>query len=70
MQYKACLIVLTVCSSSGAQESQQCEPCHEKTCLQSFQHIRLGERSGSVVERRILEPEVGGSKPTSAMFCP
>ena len=29
-----------------------------------------GERGGLVVERRTLEREVRGSKPTSAVFCP
>ena len=30
----------------------------------------IGERSGSVVECRTLEREVGGSKPTAAVLCP
>ena len=29
-----------------------------------------GERGGSVVERRTLEREVGGLKPTAAVLCP
>ena len=32
-------------------------------------HAHFGEGCGSVVERRTLEREVGGSKPTSTM-CP
>ena len=32
--------------------------------------ISGGEHGGSVVERRTPEREVGGSKPTSAVFCP
>ena len=31
---------------------------------------RKGERSGSVVECRTPEREVGGSKPTAAVLCP
>ena len=31
---------------------------------------KFGERGCSVVECQTLEPEVGGSKPTSAMLCP
>ena len=30
----------------------------------------LGERGGSVVERRTPKQEVGGSKPTAAVLCP
>ena len=32
--------------------------------------IHLGDRGGSVVERRTPEREAGGSKPTSAVLCP
>ena len=33
-------------------------------------HFGCGERGGSVVECRIPEREVGGSKPTAAVLCP
>ena len=33
-------------------------------------HLGTGERGGSVVECRIPEREVWGSKPTSAVLCP
>ena len=31
--------------------------------------LHLGQRSGSVVEHRTVEGQVGGSKPTSAILC-
>ena len=33
-------------------------------------HHAIRERGGSVVERLTTEPDVGGSKPTSAVLCP
>ena len=33
-------------------------------------HLSKGERIGPVGKRRTPEREVGGSKPTSAVFCP
>ena len=32
--------------------------------------LAAGERGGSVVECQTPEREVGGSKPTAAVFCP
>ena len=35
-----------------------------------FTKVSIGERGGSVLERRTPEREVGGPKPTSAVLCP
>ena len=34
-----------------------------------FNKLTSGEHGGSVIEHPTPEPEVGGSKPTSAEFC-
>ena len=39
-------------------------------CITSAASLKLGERSGSVVECRTPEREVRGSRPTSAVLCP
>ena len=39
------------------------------TCIHNCD-FQIGEHSGSVVERRTPEQEVGGSKPTSTLLCP
>ena len=41
-----------------------------KTDLNPQDRSSKGECSGSVVEHRTSEGEVGGSKPTSAVLCP
>ena len=46
-------------------------PCIDYTgTVIFFQYRNVEERSGSVVDRRTTEREVGGSKPTFVVLCP